>query len=49
MTTALLETHGLSLSFGGVVAADSIDFTLATGERLAVVVLFLLDSFYSFK
>ena len=37
MTTALLETRGLSLSFGGVVAADSIDFTLATGERLAVV------------
>jgi branched-chain amino acid transport system ATP-binding protein len=33
----LLETRGLSLSFGGVVAADSIDFELRAGERLAVV------------
>ena len=37
MTAALLETHGISLAFGGVVAAESIDFTLAHGERLAVV------------
>jgi len=34
---ALLKTIGLSLSFGGVVAADGIDFELAQGERLAVV------------
>ena len=37
MTAALLETRGISLAFGGVVAAESIDFTLAHGERLAVV------------
>ena len=35
--TALLQTRGLSLSFGGVVAADSIDFDLQAGERLAVI------------
>lgn len=35
--TALLSTRGLSLSFGGVVAAEAIDFDLAPGERLAVV------------
>ena len=35
--TALLETRGISLAFGGVVAAQSIDFRLANGERLAVV------------
>ena len=35
--TALLSTRGLSLSFGGVVAAEAIDFDLAQGERLAVV------------
>lgn len=34
---ALLETKGLSLAFGGVVAADAIDFQLHAGERLAVV------------
>ncbi len=34
---ALLSTRGLSLAFGGVVAADAIDFDLAPGERLAVV------------
>jgi branched-chain amino acid transport system ATP-binding protein len=34
---ALLSTRGLSLSFGGVVAADAIDFDLIPGERLAVV------------
>lgn len=34
---ALLATRGLSLSFGGVVAADAIDFDLRVGERLAVV------------
>jgi branched-chain amino acid transport system ATP-binding protein len=33
----LLSTRGLSLSFGGVVAADGIDFDLQPGERLAVV------------
>ena len=36
-TTALLQTRGLTLSFGGVVAADRIDFELQTGERLAVI------------
>ncbi len=34
---ALLSTRGLSLAFGGVVAADGIDFDLRQGERLAVV------------
>jgi branched-chain amino acid transport system ATP-binding protein len=34
---ALLSARGLSLSFGGVVAADAIDFDLQPGERLAVV------------
>jgi branched-chain amino acid transport system ATP-binding protein len=34
---ALLSTRGLSLRFGGVVAADTIDFDLHEGERLAVV------------
>ena len=33
----LLSTRALSLSFGGVVAADAIDFDLRAGERLAVV------------
>lgn len=33
----LLSTRGLSLAFGGVVAADAIDFDLRAGERLAVV------------
>lgn len=33
----LLSTRGLSLKFGGVVAADAIDFDLMPGERLAVV------------
>ncbi|MEO7853045.1 MAG: ATP-binding cassette domain-containing protein [Rubrivivax sp.] len=37
MTAALLSTKGLSLSFGGVVGADAIDFELHAGERLAVV------------
>ncbi len=36
-TPGLLSTRGLSLSFGGVVAADAIDFDLRPGERLAVV------------
>ena len=35
--TALLQTRGLTLSFGGVVAADGIDFDLQEGERLAVI------------
>lgn len=33
----LLQTRGLSISFGGVVAADGIDFELRQGERLAVI------------
>jgi len=33
----LLSTRGVSLSFGGVLAADAIDFDLMEGERLAVV------------
>lgn len=37
MSAALLSTRGLSLRFGGVVAADAIDFDLLPGERLAVV------------
>lgn len=37
MSGALLSTRGLSLKFGGVVAADAIDFELQPGERLAVV------------
>lgn len=35
--TTLLETRGLCLSFGGIVAADNIDFRLTEGERLAVI------------
>lgn len=35
--TSLLQTRGLSLKFGGVVAADGIDFDLQAGERLAVI------------
>lgn len=35
--TGLLSTRGISLKFGGVVAAEAIDFDLAQGERLAVV------------
>lgn len=34
---SLLSTRGLSLRFGGIVAADGIDFDLNEGERLAVV------------
>ena len=33
----LLQTRGLTLAFGGVVAAASIDFDLKAGERLAVI------------
>jgi branched-chain amino acid transport system ATP-binding protein len=33
----LLQTRGLTLKFGGVVAADGIDFDLQAGERLAVI------------
>ncbi len=33
----LLSTRGLSLSFGGMVAAEAINFDLMPGERLAVV------------
>ena len=35
--TSLLQTRGLTLKFGGVVAADGIDFDLQAGERLAVI------------
>ena len=35
--TSLLQTRGLALAFGGVVAADAINFDLQTGERLAVI------------
>ena len=35
--SALLQTTGLQLAFGGVVAADHIDFELHRGERLAVI------------
>ncbi len=35
--TSLLQTRGLTLKFGGVVAADGIDFDLQSGERLAVI------------
>lgn len=35
--TPLLQTQGLTLRFGGVVAADGIDFQLRAGERLAVI------------
>ena len=34
---ALVRTEKLSLAFGGVVAADGIDFALNPGERLAVI------------
>jgi branched-chain amino acid transport system ATP-binding protein len=35
--SSLLQTRGLTLKFGGVVAADGIDFDLVAGERLAVI------------
>lgn len=34
---ALLQTRGLTLRFGGVVAAENIDFDIKAGERLAVI------------
>ena len=34
---SLVRTQGLYLAFGGVVAADGIDFHLEEGERLAVI------------
>lgn len=37
MSAPLLWTQNLNLSFGGVVAADNINFELNTGERLAVI------------
>lgn len=37
MTVPLIRTQGLTLAFGGVVAADAIDFELHAGERLAVI------------
>ena len=33
----LLRTEGLTLRFGGITAADGIDFALARGEHLAVI------------
>ncbi|MEO9102948.1 MAG: ABC transporter ATP-binding protein [Burkholderiaceae bacterium] len=33
----LLQTRGLTLAFGGVVAAENIDFDLHAGERIAVI------------
>jgi branched-chain amino acid transport system ATP-binding protein len=35
--TPLIQTKDLSLAFGGVIAADAIDFELHPGERLAVI------------
>lgn len=37
MTQPLVQTTDLCLSFGGVVAADHINFELHAGERLAVI------------
>ena len=37
MNTPLLQTKDLQLAFGAVVVADHIDFSLAQGERLAVI------------
>jgi branched-chain amino acid transport system ATP-binding protein len=37
MGEPLVRTEKLSLAFGGVVAADGIDFELHAGERLAVI------------
>jgi ABC-type uncharacterized transport system ATPase subunit len=37
MTTALLETRGLSMRFGGVVAVDRVDFTLQERELRCVI------------
>ena len=39
MTTAgpLLETRGLTMRFGGVVAVDEVDFTLAEGELRCLI------------
>jgi branched-chain amino acid transport system ATP-binding protein len=37
MAAPLVRTEKLTLHFGGVVAAEAIDFELAEGERLAVI------------
>ena len=37
MSAPLLQTTDLKLSFGAVVVADNINFTLCEGERLAVI------------
>jgi branched-chain amino acid transport system ATP-binding protein len=37
MSQPLVRTEQLSLAFGGVVAAEAIDFELHAGERLAVI------------
>ena len=33
----ILETHGLSMRFGGVVAVDSVDFSMAEGELRCLI------------
>ena len=37
MSNPILIAKDINLSFGGVVAADHIDFELQAGERLAVI------------
>ena len=37
MSSPLLQTTDLQLAFGAVVVADHINFSLAEGERLAVI------------
>ncbi len=37
MTTPLLETRGLTMRFGGVVAVNAVDFTLAEGELRCLI------------
>ncbi|MHA7876634.1 ABC transporter ATP-binding protein [Roseivivax sp.] len=37
MTTPLLEARGLEIRFGGVVAADHVDLTIAEGRNLAII------------
>ena len=35
--TAVVETRGLTKSFGGIVAVDDVSFSLAKGELLALI------------
>ena len=37
MAATLLETRGLTMRFGGVVAVDNVDFTLADGELRCLI------------